>query len=226
MNTVTGKPLGWPEGEDNYPEPQGEYYCGIGASNVKGREIAEEHLNACLMADIEITGTNAEVALGQWEYQSFSKDTTQACDDLWVSRYLLYRVAESYDVGVELHPKPYTGDWNGSGCHINFSNQDMRINGNKEMMTHICEDLGADPLVHGLHMEAYGEYNDMRLTGLHETQHISKFSYGECDRGASIRIPIATINNKYKGYLEDRRPSSNVDPYKATQVIMESIKNG
>ena len=97
----------------------------------------------------------------------------------------------------------------------------MRDKGTKEMITGICEKLGKN---HELHMEIYGEHNDQRLTGLHETQHISKFSYGESDRGASIRIPVATIDNEYKGYLEDRRPSSNVDPYRATYMIMETIK--
>ena len=90
-------------------------------------------------------------------------------------------------------------------------------------MTDICEKLGKQ---HEAHMEKYGEHNDMRLTGLHETQHISKFSYGVSDRGASIRIPVATVDNEYKGYLEDRRPSSNVDPYQATQIIMDTVKNG
>jgi len=218
INLTTKKALGWPE--DEFPAPQGEYYCGVGANNVQGRDIVELHLELCIEAGIKITGTNAEVALGQWEYQCFSIETAQACDDLWVSRYLLYRAAESYNVGVELHPKPYLGDWNGSGCHINFSNTQMRNEGTEEIMTGICEKLGNK---HELHMEAYGEYNDMRLTGLHETQHISKFSYGEKDRGASIRIPVVTIDNEYKGYLEDRRPSSNVDPYQATFIIMETI---
>ena len=81
-----GEPLGWENGE---PRPQGDYYCGVGASNVEGREISELHLEACLEAGIELTGTNAEVALGQWEYQCLGKGI-KAADDLWVSRYLLY----------------------------------------------------------------------------------------------------------------------------------------
>ena len=233
INLTTKRALGWPEPNDeNYvapagmsrsvyrSPPQGKYYCGVGSDSVQGRDIVELHLELCVDAGIKITGTNAEVALGQWEYQCFNTEASQACDDLWVSRYLLYRAAEVYNIGVELHPKPY-GDCNGSGCHINFSNAQMRNEGSKEIMTDICKKLGDK---HELHMEAYGEYNDMRLTGLHETQNISIFSYGESDRGASIRIPIATIDNEYKGYLEDRRPSSNVDPYQATFMIMETVK--
>jgi glutamine synthetase len=219
MNRKTKKPLGWPA--IGMAEPQGEYYCGVGTKNVQGREIAEHHLHLCLDAGIDITGTNAEVALGQWEYQIFCKDTMKACDDLWMSRYLLFRVAEEAYVDIELHPKPFEGDWNGSGCHINFSNIEMRDNGTKDMMEGICEQLGKN---HEAHMEVYGKDNDKRLTGLHETQHISKFSYGVSDRGASIRIPLATSKNEYKGYLEDRRPASNVDPYQATIMIMNTIK--
>ena len=219
MNKKTKKPLGWPA--IGMAEPQGEYYCGVGTKNVQGREIAEHHLHLCLDAGIDITGTNAEVALGQWEYQIFCKDTMKACDDLWMSRYLLFRIAEEAYVNIELHPKPFEGDWNGSGCHINFSNTEMRDNGTKDMMEGICEQLGKN---HEAHMEVYGKDNDKRLTGLHETQHISKFSYGVSDRGASIRIPLATSSNEYKGYLEDRRPASNVDPYQATVMIMNTIK--
>lgn len=219
MNRKTKKPLGWPA--VGMAEPQGEYYCGVGTKNVQGREIVEHHLHLCLDAGIGITGTNAEVALGQWEYQVFCKDTMKACDDLWMSRYLLFRVAEEAYVDIELHPKPFEGDWNGSGCHINFSNKEMRDNGTQDMMEGICEQLGR---YHEEHMEVYGKDNDKRLTGLHETQHISKFSYGVSDRGASIRIPLATSKNEYKGYLEDRRPASNVDPYQATVMIMNTIK--
>ena len=124
-----GEPLGW---DDGTPRPQGDYYCGVGASNVQGREISEVHLEACLAAGIELTGTNAEVALGQWEYQCFGKGI-KAADDLWVSRYLLYKIAEDYGVGVNIHPKPKTGDWNGSGMHTNFSNDEMRTNGSEEL---------------------------------------------------------------------------------------------
>jgi len=95
-----GEPLGWEEGT---PRPQGDYYCGVGSGNVEGREISEEHLDACLAAGIELTGTNAEVALGQWEYQCFGKGV-KAADDLWVSWYLLYKIAEDYGVGGNIHP--------------------------------------------------------------------------------------------------------------------------
>ena len=178
-----GDPLGW---EDGTPRPQGDYYCGVGADNVAGREISEAHLEACLEAGIELSGTNAEVALGQWEYQCFGKGI-KAGDDLWVSRYLLHKVAEEFGVGVNLHPKPKEGDWNGSGMHANFSNEEMRTKGSEKLFYSICEKLKD---VHKEGIESYGSDNDMRLTGLHETQSIDQFSYAIFDRGASIRIPI------------------------------------
>ncbi|MEO1258871.1 MAG: glutamine synthetase beta-grasp domain-containing protein [Bacteroidota bacterium] len=215
-----GKPLGFPV--EGFPAPQGPYYCSVGAGNVVARELVNEHLSLCLKAGIGITGVNAEVMLGQWEYQCFGKGGKQASDDLWVSRYLLHRVSEKYEVNIELHPKPVQGDWNGSGMHTNFSNKMMREEGDEDLMKTICNELGEN---HQEHMEVYGSSNELRLTGLHETQHISKFSYGISDRGASVRIPVSTAQNGWKGYLEDRRPASNADPYLIVQKIINTVEN-
>jgi len=208
------KPLGFPM--EGYPKPQGDYYCGIGSENVVGRDIVEEHLQVCLEANLNITGTNAEVMVGQWEYQIFGEGAKKASDELWLSRFLLIRLTEKYDLKVDFNPKPVEGDWNGSGLHVNFSSDLTREVGGEEMFVSICEELGKN---HREHIEVYGEENDKRLTGLHETQHINNFSYGVSDRGASIRIPISTVEDGWKGYLEDRTPASNADPYLLTGRI-------
>ncbi len=216
-----GRPLGFPE--NGYPAPQGLYYCSVGSDYIAGREIVEEHLDACLDAGLSITGINAEVMLGQWEYQCFAKGARKSGDDLWISRYLLFRIAEKYNVHIEFAPKPVKGDWNGSGMHTNFSNGKMRNNSSKEYYVAVMEAFGDK---RDEHIAVYGSDNHERLTGLHETQHISKFSYGESDRGASIRIPIATVETGYKsGYLEDRRPASNADPYRVAGRIIETIES-
>jgi glutamine synthetase len=137
-----------------------------------------------------------------------------------MSRYLLHLVAEEFGVAVNTHPKPQAGDWNGSGMHANFSNDEMRDSGSEELMTSLCEKLGAE---HQAGIAAYGSDNDMRLTGLHETQSIDAFSYGVSDRGASIRIPIYTVENNWNGYLEDRRPASNADPYRIIEHIVGTL---
>ncbi|SMD32781.1 glutamine synthetase [Reichenbachiella faecimaris] len=213
-----GMPLGFPE--DGYPEPQGKYYCGIGSENVVARDFVEEHLNLCLNCGLSITGVNAEVMLGQWEFQLLGKGAKSASDDLWLARFLLFRVAEKYDVKIELHPKPVKGDWNGSGMHTNFSNEIMRTTGGEEYFKMILDSLEAS---HADHIAEYGSMNNERLTGLHETQSIDRFSYGVSDRGASIRIPISTVEDGWVGYLEDRRPASNACPYRVTAKILNTV---
>ena len=212
-----GRPLGWPE--KKAPRPQGDYYCGVGEGNVVGREIVDRHTEACMNADIGITGTNAEVALGQWEFQVLGSGI-RAGDDLWMARYILCKIAEKHGVSINFHPKPQTGDWNGSGMHTNFSNSQMRSTGGQHVFEAACT------VLKGKHKEAikeYGSDNVKRLTGKHETQSIKKFSYGVSDRGASIRIPVVTVSNDWVGYLEDRRPASNADPYKVIRHIVETL---
>ena len=221
IDNETGKPLGFPA--NGYPRPQGPYYCSVGASNAYGRAIVEEHLDACLEAGLNVEGINGEVAAGQWEYQIFAKGAAAAGDEIWVARYLLERIGEQYGVSVDLHPKPLGElDWNGSGMHANFSNSTLRNAGNRETYEQICEAFR--PVVKE-HIDVYGADNHMRLTGKHETASIHDFSYGISDRGASIRIPIATVERGWKGWLEDRRPASNGDPYKIASRIIKTVKN-
>jgi glutamine synthetase len=218
----TGLPLGFPAG--GYPAPQGPYYCSVGANRSYGRAIVEEHLDICLEAGLNVEGINAEVAAGQWEFQIFAKGAEAAGDQIWVARYLLERTAEKYGVAVDWHCKPISGDWNGSGMHANFSNSGLRTAGNKAYYDKVCEGFGASPEIIKECIDNYGADNHLRLTGLHETQSIDKFSYGISDRGASIRIPIATVENGWKGWLEDRRPNSAADPYKVAAVIIRTVK--
>jgi glutamine synthetase len=221
MDTKTLLPLGFPVG--GYPAPQGMYYCSVGGKNTHGRKLVEEHADLCIAAGLNFEGINQEVACGQWEFQLFAKGAKKAGDEIWVARYLLDRLTEKYGYYIEYHPKPLGDtDWNGSGMHANFSNQVLRTCGDKAVYDKICEAFR--PVVEE-HIAVYGAYNEQRLTGKHETASIHDFSYGVSDRGASIRIPLYTVQHGWKGYLEDRRPASNGDPYKIAARIIKTVKS-
>ena len=209
-------PLGWPQ--NGFPGPQGPYYCGVGYGKAVGRDIMEEHYKACIHAGIKISGTNAEVMKGQWEYQIGPCEGLECGDHMWMSRYLLYRICEKNNVIVNLDPKPIEGDWNGSGCHANFSTLSMR-NGVENSIETAVYNLSK---AHGEHIKVYGDGNERRMTGKHETSSINEFSYGVANRGCSIRIPRETAKNK-RGYIEDRRPASNIDPYLVSAKIAETV---
>ncbi|MBW8688052.1 glutamine synthetase beta-grasp domain-containing protein [Chitinophaga rhizophila] len=220
-NPSSNKPLGFPD--NGFPHPQGQYYCSVGTNNAFGRDIVEEHLDVCIEAGLNVEGINAEVAAGQWEFQIFSKGAKDAGDQIWIARYLLERIGEKYGVSINWHCKPLgTLDWNGSGMHANFSNTLLRTAGDKTVYDKVCEAFR--PVVKE-HIDVYGADNHLRLTGLHETASIHDFSYGVSDRGASIRIPVATVERGWKGYLEDRRPNSAADPYKVAARIIKTVKS-
>ena len=216
-NRFSTQPYGWPL--NGFPGPQGPYYCSVGGNCTFGRTIADAHYKCCLYAGIKISGINAEVMPGQWEFQVGPCLAEEIGDHMWMARYILGRVAEDYSMIVSFEPKLYA-DWNGSGCHTNFSTKTMRAGtGGMKYITDMMERFRAK---HVLHMEVYGDDNHKRLTGHHETSSWKEFSYGTGNRGASFRIPTATTHANGKGYIEDRRPASNIDPYVVGAIMYDT----
>lgn len=220
-----GRPCGW--SEKGEPAPQGPYYCGVGSDRVFGRELVEVHAFACMQAGLAIYGTNAEVMPGQWEFQigyrgveGEKADPLTMADHLWMGRWLLERLGEEYGIVVSLACKPMKGDWNGAGMHTNFSTRAMRdASTGWAAITSLVEAMSK---LHSEHIAEYGVGLEERLTGLHETCDINTFKMGECDRGASIRIP-EPVANKRCGYIEDRRPGANADPYRVAARILKTL---
>jgi glutamine synthetase len=211
------RPLGWPD--KGFPAPQGGYYCGVGSDEVFGRRLVEAHAEACVRAGLAICGTNAEVMPAQWEFQIGAVGPLEVSDQLWLARWLLYRLGEDMGISATLHPKPVKGDWNGAGCHTNFSTKEMRAPGGLKFIEEAMPKLQKR---HDEHIEVYGANNVERLTGLHETAPITEFRFGISDRGASIRIPLPTAQQGC-GYFEDRRPAANCDPYQVCRIILETV---
>ncbi len=200
-----------------FPGPQGPYYCGVGAGRVVGREIIEEHTQACIDAGLMIEGTNAEVMPGQWEFQIGAADALTVSDHLYVARWLLHRIAEDYDVVITFDAKPEKGDWNGAGAtptsprrRCARTTRPSRRPARRSARRSTCTSRAT---AHDI---------EERLTGKHETAPYNKFSYGVSNRGASIRIPWQVAKDG-KGYAEDRRPNANCDPYTVTRLITETV---
>eukprot|EP01023_Acetabularia_acetabulum_P003310 TRINITY_DN11397_c0_g1_i1.p1 TRINITY_DN11397_c0_g1~~TRINITY_DN11397_c0_g1_i1.p1 ORF type:complete len:383 (-),score=86.63 TRINITY_DN11397_c0_g1_i1:262-1410(-) len=217
MLTKGGNVYGWPHG--GFPAPQGPFYCGVGSEAVYGRELAEAHMDACMKAGLGISGINAEVMPGQWEYQIGPVGPLEVGDQVMISRWLLHRLGEEFGIIPTFNPKPVKGDWNGTGAHTNFSTNSMRKPGGMKAIEDAIEKLSK---THAEHIAQYGTGNEDRLTGAHETCDINTFRSGVADRGASIRIPLP-VQLKGYGYLEDRRPAANVDPYTVARLLIKTI---
>ena len=198
---------------------QGDFYCGVGAGKVIGRLIVDEHLENCDKAGIGLFGTNAEVMISQWEYQTNPNGALKASDDLWVARYLAERGAEKFNMRISYHPKIYK-DLNGAGCHVNVSTMESREDFTSKLRNKYMDRLEKS---HKKHIEDYGTGNELRLTGEHETSKIDEFSWGVGDRSASVRIP-AHVEKAGKGYFEDRRPAATCDPYLVTARIIKTLR--
>ncbi|KAM4603372.1 glutamine synthetase-like [Polymixia lowei] len=198
----------------------------VGADNICAREISICHYNACLYAGVKISGINSEKLPSQWEFQVGPCEGIEMGDHLWMARYILHRVCEDFDVVASLDPKPVKGDGATSGCHANFSTKEMRSEGGRQ---HIDEAIRRLSRRHSRHLRVYdphgGRDNVDRLVGGSSTSSFHVFSAAVARRDVSVRIP-ARVDLKGCGYLEDRRPAANCDPYAVTAALVETCLLG
>lgn len=222
IDPATGKPLGWEKYEDGKPPSQGKYYCGVGADTLMSRQLMDGFMSILPQSGIMLDGYHPEVMLSQWEYQTAAGSPLDVADKLWMTRFILQRMSERMGIAISYDPKPVEGNWNGSGAHINFSTRYMREESDMDYINLLCANMEE---THKKAIKSYGHGNDKRLTGKNETSSIKKFTWGEGDRSASIRIPISTIMGGGLGHLEDRRPSANMDPYEAFSYLVPAISH-
>ncbi len=210
VDIATNWPLGWPS--LGFPAPQGPYYCGNGskAAGSLGRKYHDKFYELALSMGLTISGTNAEVLPSQWEYQVGPCEGIDIGDQMIMSRWLYLRLLEDEGIDVDFRAKPFPqGDWNGSGLHTNFSTEATRAEGGIQAIYEYIDRLSKTVEID---VPFYGQDNNTRLTGAHETSRIDQFGFGVGTRGTSIRIPNQ-VNNEKKGYFEDRRPAADADPY-------------
>jgi len=213
--------------------PQSQYYCGVeavgdyryGKTSIEWRSVSDVRkfteilAQRCVDFGLGITGWNLEVAPGQAEIQIFGKGL-RACDDLMMMRYLAHRVLLEYNMKPVFDPKPMGSKWNGTGLHTNVSTTETRGEGGLDVMKGLMRRLAAK---HADHLAVYGDGNEARLTGLHETSSMNEFSWSIGGRNTSVRIP-RTCSVDGKGYFEDRRPAGNADPYRIAKRMAETLR--
>ena len=194
--------------ESNMPKHQKRFYCNMSREN--GRDVAEKHMWYCISADLKIAGVNAEVGPSQWEYQIGPCVGIAAGDELMLSRYIMERIVSDIPgMTISWSPKPFR-QYNGSGCHTNFSTKEMREKGGYRHIIRSIELLGQRCA--NAQNDLYGVDNYLRTTGTHEAPSSKEFSYGVGTRNTSVRIGKQTSKDQ-KGYYEDRRPGANMNPY-------------
>ena len=211
-----GRPHGFPEG--GFPAPQGFYYCGIGADEVFGRDIVEAHLDACLDAGLShlrhqrrsdarsvgVPGRAARARSTSPTSCGWRAGCSTASPRSSASRRRSTR-SRSPATGTARARTPTSPR---SRCATSY-----------DPIIAACEALGKKAIEH---VENYGYGIEGRLTGMHETAPWNEFSYGVSDRGASVRIPWQ-VEVDGKGYIEDRRPNANMDPYVVTRLITDTV---
>ncbi|GJQ88142.1 hypothetical protein Trydic_g13147 [Trypoxylus dichotomus] len=214
------RPYGWPVclGE---PRRHKGYYCAVGGDKVFARELSESHYRACLYAGVQIASTHPDAVPGQWEFQIGVSPGIKGPDDLWMARYILARISEEYGLYTCLHPKRFD-NMPGCSCHVNFSTKVTRKDNGLSTLEGYMQKLSKR---HEEHLRKYdpygGQQNKLRLTGKDGTSAVDNFTSGVGDKSLSVRITKETETKK-KGYIEDRRPASNSDPYAVCDMVVRT----